>query len=301
MKDAIENENYFITKKKNHNLRIFNQDVKDEFKEYDLRKEKDINAKFEIKYGKYEENNKNIIKKPLPKLDNELSNAKLLFEYNNLEITPYDFFIKNLRKRYIIYNLFSNQSLFYHRYKRILNAIAQLSLYTFFLSILFTLNKNLVIIPVKNVGNIFLLIIYSFIAIFFSCLFIYFPSLLFNISNFYLRQLYSFLREGNLLDGLKIYDTILKWKFYYNLGGILINLIYIIMSIYFSFGFCATYLYQNKTFIIGVSITIISDLIICEIIYEMFLALLYKYRKNGNLIIKIGEFLNRLRTIKSLN
>jgi hypothetical protein len=125
--------------------------------------------------------------------------------------------------------------------------------------------------------------------------------LLFNINILYLRQLYSFLREGNFLVGIKIYDTILKWKFYYNLGGILIDLFYIIISIYFSFGFCATYLYQNKTFIIGIIITIINDLIIYEIIYEMFLALLYKYRKNGSFIIKIGEFLNRLRTIKSLN
>ena len=206
-----------------------------------------------------------------------------------------------MRKRYIIYNLFSNHSLFYHRYKRILNFIAQFSLYTFFLSILFILNKNLVIIPIKNVGYIFLLLIYSFIAIFFSCLFIYFPSLLFNINNNYLRQLYSFLRDGNILEGLKIYETILKWKFYYNLGGILIDIIYIIMSIYFSFGFCATYLYQKNSFIIGIIIIIINDLIICEVIYEMFLALLYKYRKKGNLIIKIGEFLNRLRTIKSLN
>ena len=206
-----------------------------------------------------------------------------------------------MKKRYIIFNLFSNHSLFYHRSKRILNFIAQLSLYTFFLSILFTLNKNLVIIPIKNIGYIFLLIIYSFISIFLSCLFIYFSSLLFNINILYLRQLYSFLREGNFLEGIKIYDTILKWKFYYNLGGILIDLFYIIISIYFSFGFCATYLYQNKTFIIGIIITIINDLIIYEIIYEMFLALLYKYRKNGSFIIKIGEFLNRLRTIKSLN
>ena len=297
-----EKENLFSTKSRNKKLYLDSQDVKNEFKKYDMKKEKDINAKFEIKYGNNEENNnKNIIKKSLPKLDNELTNNKLLFEYNNLEITPYNFFIKNMKKRYIIFNLFSNHSLFYHRSKRILNFIAQLSLYTFFLSILFTLNKNLVIIPIKNIGYIFLLIIYSFISIFLSCLFIYFSSLLFNINILYLRQLYSFLREGNFLVGIKIYDTILKWKFYYNLGGILIDLFYIIISIYFSFGFCATYLYQNKTFIIGIIITIINDLIIYEIIYEMFLALLYKYRKNGSFIIKIGEFLNRLRTIKSLN
>ena len=88
---------------------------------------------------------------------------------------------------------------------------------------------------------------------------------------------------------------------YYNLGGILIDILFILLSFYFSFGFCATYLYQKDTFIIGVAICIISDLLIWELIYEFILSIFYMQRKCGKICITIIEFLNRMRTVKSLN
>ena len=295
-------ENKEIIKSKKPKLHFYNDDYKETLKIYGYNKEeKNINLKFKIKVKNQFDDNINVMKKPLPDLDSEITKTKLLIEFYNLEITSFSFFKYNFVRRYILFNLFGNFSLLYHRYQRVLNCIAQFSLYTLFLSILFTLDENIIIIPkAKNNNVIITLILYCFVSNFFSCILIYFPSLLFHINIQKTRKLYCLLKEGNYIEGLKFFETIMNRK-YYNLGGILIDILFILLSFYFSFGFCATYLYQKDTFIIGVAICIISDLLIWELIYEFLLSIFYMQRKCGKICIKIIEFLNRMRTVKSLN
>ena len=94
---------------------------------------------------------------------------------------------------------------------------------------------------------------------------------------------------------------LMKETILYNILAIILDIFYILVSFYFSFGFCATYLYQKKSFIGGIIFGIISDITLFELLYEFILSILYKYRKKGRCIIQISEFLNKMRTIRALN
>ena len=286
----------------NEKLYFYNEEYKEDLNNFNMKKEEiNINKKYKVKI-KNEQISEDIKKKELPDLNTDVTWNKLLMEFYNLEISQFDFFKNNFNKRYILYNLFSNYSLIYPKYKRIINFIAQCCLYTFFLSILFIFDKNMVIIPkVKGFSYALLFIVYCCAAEFFSCLFIHFPSLLFHININKIRQLYKSIKEYHFLETLKSYQNVMKETILYNILAIILDIFYILVSFYFSFGFCATYLYQKKSFIGGIIFGIISDITLFELLYEFILSILYKYRKKGRCIIQISEFLNKMRTIRALN
>ena len=99
---------------------------------------------------------------------------------------------------------------------------------------------------------------------------------------------------------MKEYDLLVNHRFWWNFFGVFIQWIYIIIGFHFSFTFCPVYYYQKKTFFIAYLVTIGSDILIFEFVYEAFIMLLYKFRKIGGIIVKIGEFTNRIRQMKHL-
>ena len=105
-------------------------------------------------------------------------------------------------------------------------------------------------------------------------------------------------REDRGLEIFKDYDTIANHRFWWNFLGVLIQWMYIAISIYFAFGFCATYYYQRTTFFIAYIATVLGDIVLFEVMWEGVVAFLYAIRHKC--VIRLCEFLNRMRNMKSL-
>ena len=99
---------------------------------------------------------------------------------------------------------------------------------------------------------------------------------------------------------MRQYDLLVNHRFWWNFLGVLIQWIYIIIGFHFSFTFCPVYYYQKKTFLLAYLVTIVSDILIFEFLWESIILLLFHFRKIGGFIVRLGEFFNKIRYIKTL-
>ena len=210
------------------------------------------------------------------------------------------FFKLNIKNRYIINITFGKFSTIFHRYQRIGNIVAQFALYSFFLSILFTADKNQEILNKSNGIEIGLFILYCIIAEIGSCLLIHLPAFIFYVDVKKFRPIYKKIIDDGGLNIEKDFDDVVNHRCCWNFLGIIIQLIYFLISFYFAFCFVCTYSYQSKTYILSIVVTILSDILIFEFLWEFILAFLYIIKKKGRCIIYIAEFLNRMRHMKTL-
>ena len=151
-----------------------------------------------------------------------------------------------------------------------------------------------------NSTEIFLFILNCFFSIIGSCLLIHLPSYLFYIDVREFRLLYNTIRENRGLEIFKDYDNIVNHRFWWNFLGVFTQWIYIIISIYFSFGFCANYYYQKTTFLLAFIVASLTDLFLFDILWEVLIAMTFSIRIKGGWLIIICEFMNRMRNMKNL-
>ena len=239
-------------------------------------------------------------KEDLPVLACPLTYNKRLLEYFRLDLTMMRFFKLNIKNRYIINITFGKFSTIFHRYQRIGNIVAQFALYSFFLSILFTADKNQEILNKSNGIEIGLFILYCIIAEIGSCLLIHLPAFMFYVDVKKFRPIYKKIIDDGGLNIEKDFDDVVNHRCCWNFLGVIIQFIYFLISFYFAFCFVCTYSYQSKTYILSIVITILSDILIFEFLWEFILAFLYIIKKKGRCIIYIAEFLNRMRHMKTL-
>ena len=240
------------------------------------------------------------IKEELPRLEINLTIEKKLLELSRLSLDCFHFFSKNLYNRHIILTTFARFNLCYARYKRVGNFIGQLFLYLFFLSIFFTADEKMEIMNKKNSAEILLFIVYCISSVIGSNLLIHLPSFMFYIDVKEFRLIYDTIREDRGLEIFKEYDKLVKHRFWWNFLGVFIQWIYYFVSIYFSFGFCATYYYQRTTFFWAFIISFCLDILLFEFIWELIISLLYAIRNKGRCVIRLCEFLNRMRNMRTL-
>jgi hypothetical protein len=95
-------------------------------------------------------------------------------------------------------------------------------------------------------------------------------------------------------------DIIEKGRLFWNILGIIIQVIYIVVGFYFSFGFCATYYYQRSTYTLALICTCGFDFLVAEFLWEIIIGLLFYIRDWGRVIVFFGTLFNTLRNIKHL-
>ena len=236
----------------------------------------------------------------LPTLEPILNYQQKLYEYDNLNLTPSELFCKNISNRYIIFILFARFSLCYTKYKRIGNFVSQISLYGFFLVIFFTADKKEEILNDKNKKETSLFVLYVLLSEIFSCILVHLPAFMFYIPEENFRKLYQLVKNDRGLQIMRQYDLLVNHRFWWNFLGVLIQWIYIIVGFHFSFTFCPVYYYQKKTFLLAYFVTIISDILFFEFLWECIIMIMFHLRKIGGVIVRLGEFFNRARNIKHL-
>ena len=239
-------------------------------------------------------------KEELPSLACPLTYNKRLLEFFKLDITMLEFLKFNIKNRYILNITFAKFSIIFHRYQRIGNLITQFALYAFFLSIFFTSNVNQKSLDTKKKIGKRLFILYCCIAEIFSCLLIHLPSYMFYVDVSKLRPIYKKILDDEGLNIEKDFDTIINHRCYWNILGVIIQIIFSLISFYFSFCFVCIYTYLKNTFVYAIFATILLDFFFFEFLWELILAILFLIRKRGRGFIYVAEFCNRMRHMKTL-
>ena len=72
------------------------------------------------------------------------------------------------------------------------------------------------------------------------------------------------------------------------------------LSAYTSIVFCASYSVQSLAWFVCFVVTVFFDLVLFEFLTELRIAMVYACRKSSEAGASVGEFLNRMKNIKSL-
>ena len=156
---------------------------------------------------------------------------------------------KNIKSRYILLTTFDRMSIVYQRYMRAGNFAAQLSIFALVLSIFFTADEKQTAFVSKSSKEISNFILYCFVSDVIGCIAAHLPAYMFWVNDKKFRKLYTTIRKDGGIHVLKeMEDIIKKGRIFWNILGIIIQVVYIIVGFYFAFGFCATYYYQRSTF-----------------------------------------------------
>ena len=241
------------------------------------------------------------VEEELPALAENLTFEVKMEEFYNYSISFKGFLYKNLKSRYILLTTFDRMSIVYQRYMRAGNFAAQLSIFALVLSIFFTADEKQTAYVSKSSKEIPNFILYCFCADVFGCIAAHLPAYMFWVNDKKFRKLYTTIRKDGGIHVLKeIEDIIKKGRFFWNLLGIIIQIIYIVVGFYFAFGFCATYYYQRSTFALALICTCGFDFLAAEFLWEIVIALLFYIRDVSRIIVFFGTLFNTLRNIKHL-
>ena len=299
-----KNEKDFELDKDTDNMHppYFGKRLKNKNNFSDKNNQEDTNA--EMRYGFYFKNKQIDLTnddEKMPPLIENLTFEKKMEEFHEFSISFKFFLIHNLKSRHIILTTFDRMSMVYSHYMRAGNFFAQLSMFAFFLSLFFTNDEKQQAYNISTSNQYAKLFLYCFISDILGCIVIHLPAYCFWVNDKKFRKLYCFILKDGGINALKqMEDIINKGRFFWNLMGIIIQIIYVIIGFYFSFGFCATYKYQSSTFCLGLILTCAIDFIVMEIVWEIIIALLFYIRDYGRLVVFFGTLLNTLRNIKHL-
>ena len=237
----------------------------------------------------------------LPELNRVLTFEKRMEEFHSISVPFTSFLMKNLKSRHILITTFDKKSIIYQRYQRAGNFAAQLSMFAFLLSIFFTADAKQTAYVTGNKDEILNFVLYCFLSDVGACIVVHLPAYCFWVNDKKFRNLYNTIREDGGINVLKqTEDIIFKGRIFWNILGIIIQIIYIVMGFYFAFGFCATYYYQRTTFTLAMICTLALDFFVTEFAWEIFIGFLYYFRDVGRVIVFFGTLFNKLRDIKHL-
>ena len=237
----------------------------------------------------------------MPKLAKNLTFEQKMEEFHQNSVYFTTFLKLNIASRHILVTTFDRMSIVYSRYQRAGNFTAQLSLFAFFLSIFFTNDEKEVAFETGDLYQVLYLLLYCFASEVFACLVVHLPAYCFWVNDKKFRKLYNTVREDGGITVLKdIEDIVFKGRLFWNILGVVIQIIFIVMGFYFSFGFCATYYYQRYTYILALICTIAFDFTFGELGWEVIIGFLYYFRDVGRIIVFFGTLFNTMRNIKHL-
>ena len=237
----------------------------------------------------------------LPELTEDLTFEKKMEEFHSYSISFKKFLIKNILSRHILLTTFDRMSIIYDRYMRAGNFFAELSMFAFFLTLFFINDEKQTVFITKERNQMGKLLLYCFISDILGCISVHLPAYCFWVNDKKLRILYNTVEKDRGMRILKQLEDIVKHgRIFWNILGVIIQILYVIIGFYFSFGFCATFSYQSSTFCLGLIIIVLFDFIIAEPVWEIVIGLLYYVRDWGRLIVFFGTIFNSLRNIKHL-
>ena len=143
------------------------------------------------------------------------------------------------------------------------------------------------------------LMMYSFCSIFVGIMLTYPLSFIYYVKMQTFRDLYTLLLNDNGLKIMNEWKKMTEFKIK-DIIGISLQMVYFVISFYICFGFCTIYINQQYTWLITCVTAILFDLILLEVLMEVLIAILYKYKNKSKYLLYFTFGLNKLRNIRCL-
>lgn len=144
-------------------------------------------------------------------------------------------------------------------------------------------------------------LIFAVISVFCAVCATYPISIFFYIKKQNFRNVYALVLKEPGMKLVAEWEKIFDKKTIKTTIGIIIQITFFVVGFYVSFGFCAVYQSQQLTWLIICSAALIIDLLVFEIVVELFIAICYYYRKNSRFWLTTAVRLNTMRNFRNLH
>ena len=228
--------------------------------------------------------------------ENEIKQQQLE-EFASIDLTFFEFLLKNIVSRSIIINSYVIVSIFSPRWKKQSLLLTEHCIMIILLSILLTNDESITIDG--SVSKFFIISVISMICTDFFMYIFTFAFFSFPIKS--QRRLYNLVINNHQLEILKEWEkTESRMRKFETIGMILSVLIWI-AAFYISFGFTVVWRYQREAFLISFASTFGFNYVAGELLIEILIALLYLGRKHNSFLRNCAKGLNNLRNIRCLS
>ena len=228
--------------------------------------------------------------------ENEVKQQQLE-EFASIDLTFFEFLLKNIVSRSIIINSYVIVSIFSPRWKKQSLLLTEHCIMIILLSILLTNDESITIDG--SVSKFFIISVISMVCTDFFMYIFTFAFFSFPIKS--QRRLYNLVINNHQLEILKEWEkTESRMRKFETIGMILGVLIWI-AAFYISFGFTVVWRYQREAFLISFASTFGFNYVAGELLIEILIALLYLGRKHNSFLRNCAKGLNNLRNIRCLS
>ena len=235
--------------------------------------------------------------------DEEKEQEARLENFASLSMSLCEFFIWNVKARHVLINPIIVHSIFNPRYKKFTCLVTEISIMMILLSVFITADQTVLIsfntnpVIIQNIGK---MIFYSLVAALSSNIVMYLLVFFFRMTNDQRKLLFKTVKKGINMRILRVWGEIEKKNTPYTVLGMLINIIIWLGSLYFSFNYVAVWTAWDFTWLIAVCTAVFIDLGLMEFGFEFFIAVVYNFRISSPKANKFAEWMNRVRSYRSL-
>ena len=251
-----------------------------------------------INNGANNVNSENNRYNPNPEFEKEdEAKHQILEDFASIDLTFFEFLLKNIISRSILINSFIIVSIFSPRWKKQTLLFTEMCLIIIFSSIFLTNDET-----VRTGAEIVKIVVYSLIIMVLTDFFMYiFSFLFFSFPNRVQRKLYNLVINNDQLKILKEWGETENRMRKLEFIGICLCILIWIFTFYISFGFTVVWTIQREAFLICFAMCFAFDFIGGELLIELLIAILYLERKHNSFLRYCAEGLNNLRNIRCLS
>jgi hypothetical protein len=231
---------------------------------------------------------------PLDIINEEEERKKALEAYTRLSVTPFQFFLYNVKARHILIAPFLNLTLFNNRWKKLMVLLTQVYTQQLIISVYLTMNEKIIL---SNFAGIIETSILSSVV---SNLLVYCYVFLFGTSTYQRKRLYRLVINGETLIVEKAWRRLKRTMNFSIIFGIIIAVIIWAANLYITLIFTAVWWVQRSAWILSFFLSVFIDLVIGELLIEGICAFLYSKRVKYDCMKNLGESLNRLRSYRTM-
>ena len=198
------------------------------------------------------------------------------------EISACEFFCQNIRHRHILLSIFVSRNIYHPRYRKIIMLFCFISIIMLLNTLIFSSSryfdlKELTTSPVPLQEYFYNGAIVSAISNIIILIFV--P--LYRIKTKSKEEIFEVAQSGQHLKLLYDWEVLNSSKRTGSIIGIIINIIEILICVYFTIAYCAIIKSMQYNLMIGLGVAIGIDMIVYEILIEFLCYLFYAWNKVG--------------------
>ena len=228
--------------------------------------------------------------------EEEIKHQKLA-EFASIDLTFFEFLLRNIISRSILINSYIIVSIFSPRWKKQSLLLTEHCIMMILISLFLTSDES-----ITSGSDFVKILINSIIIMICTDFFMYiFSFFFFSFPNKSQRKLYNLVINNHQLEIIKEWEKTERRMQKFEIIGMVISVIIWLFAFYISFGFTIVWKYQRKAFLISFAVCCAVNYVVGELLIEFLIAILYLDRKHNYFLRCCAEGLNNLRNIRCLS